>query len=123
MGHVDALLTEEQKGMLDGLLEVGEGQRYSRLDTLRRPPTNVSGPAMIGALERAAEILGLGCGQVDASVVPPRRLAELSRYGMEGKATLLRRHADSRRLATLLAPPWSTCRPARWTTPWTCSMC
>lgn len=58
---------------------------------------------MLGALERAAEILGLGCGQVDASVVPPRRLAELSRYGMEGKATLLRRHADSRRLATLLA--------------------
>ncbi|HSK89835.1 MAG TPA: DUF4158 domain-containing protein [Euzebyales bacterium] len=97
------LLTEEQKAMLDGLLEVAEGQRYSRLDTLRRPPTNVSGPAMIGALERAAEILGLGCGQVDASVVPPRRLAELSRYGMEGKATLLRRHPDSRRLATLLA--------------------
>jgi hypothetical protein len=80
--------------MLDGLQEAGEGQRSSRLDTLRRPPTKVSGSAMIGAL---------GCGQVDASVVPPRRLAELFRYGMEGKATLLGRHTDSRRLATLLA--------------------
>jgi hypothetical protein len=58
---------------------------------------------MIGALERAAEILGLGLADLDASVVPPRRLAELSRYGMEGKATLLRRHPDGRRLSTLLA--------------------
>lgn len=34
----------------------------------------------------------------------PRRLAELSRYGLDGKASLLRRHGDPRRLATLLAP-------------------
>src|SRR6266545_3470370 len=33
-----------------------------------------------------------------------RRLAELSRYGLDGKASLLRRHGDPRRLATLLAP-------------------
>ncbi|MFD7623526.1 Tn3 family transposase [Streptomyces sp. NPDC059802] len=33
----------------------------------------------------------------------PRRLAELSRYGVDGKASLLKRHGDSRRLATLLA--------------------
>ncbi|MFF0145757.1 DUF4158 domain-containing protein [Amycolatopsis sulphurea] len=98
-----ALLTDEQKAMLDRLLDVGDGHRTSRLDALRRPPTRVSGPVMIEALERAAEILGQGLGEVDASVVPPRRLAELSRYGMEGKATLLRRHPDSRRLATLLA--------------------
>ena len=98
-----ALLTDAQKTVLDALLEIGEGERYSRLDTLRRPPTRVSGPAMIGALERAGEILGLGLADLDASVVPPRRLAELSRYGMEGKATLLRRHPDGRRLSTLLA--------------------
>ncbi|MDT8913481.1 Tn3 family transposase [Amycolatopsis sp. PS_44_ISF1] len=98
-----ALLTGEQKALLDGLLEVAAGDRYSPLDALRRPPTRVSGPAMVAALERAGEILGLGLGEVDASVVPPRRLAELSRYGMEGKATLLRRHPEGRRLATLLA--------------------
>lgn len=93
------LLTDEQKTLLDGLLEVPEGDRHSTLDKLRRPPTRVSGSAMIAALERAGEILGLGFGEVDASVVPPRRLAELSRYGM----ALLRRHPDSRRLATSLA--------------------
>lgn len=55
-----ALLTDEQKLLLDKLLEVDDGDRHSTLDKLRRPPTRVSGPAMIGALERAAEILGLG---------------------------------------------------------------
>ena len=42
-------------------------------------------------------------GEVDVSGIPPRRLAELSRYGVDGKASLLKRHGDSRRLATLLA--------------------
>lgn len=36
-------------------------------------------------------------------MVPTRRLPELSRYGVEGKVNLLRRHGDSRRAATLLA--------------------
>jgi hypothetical protein len=36
-------------------------------------------------------------------VVPPRRLAELARYGMTADAWLIRRHPDDRRLATLLA--------------------
>jgi hypothetical protein len=45
----------------------------------------------------------LGMGVLDVSGIPPRRPAELSRYGVDGKATLLRRHGDSRRLATLLS--------------------
>nr|WP_235883850.1 DUF4158 domain-containing protein [Saccharopolyspora elongata] len=98
------LLDDEQRGALDGLLEVPEEHRNSQLDKLRRPPTRVSGPAMVDALQRAAEILGLGFAEVDTEVVvPPRRLAELSRYGVQGKASLLRRHGDSRRLPTLLA--------------------
>ncbi|GAA3312226.1 hypothetical protein GCM10020295_83550 [Streptomyces cinereospinus] len=55
------------------------------------------------ALERAEEIASFGMGELDVSGIPPRRLAELSRYGVDGKASLLRRHGDSRRLATLLA--------------------
>ncbi|WP_433226554.1 hypothetical protein [Microtetraspora malaysiensis] len=55
------------------------------------------------ALERAGEIAAFGMGEVDVSAIPPRRLAELSRYGVDGKASLLRRNRDSRRLATLLA--------------------
>jgi TnpA family transposase len=89
--------------MLDALLVVPAGARVSELDRLRRGPMRVSGPQMSRALERAAEIAALGAGEVDVSGVPPRRLAELSRYGVDGKASLLRRHGASRRLATLLA--------------------
>lgn len=55
------------------------------------------------SLARAEEIADLGMGELDVSGIPPRRLAELSRYGVDGKATLLKRHNDARRLATLLA--------------------
>lgn len=100
---LQGLLDAEQQVALDGLSEVPEGYRHSQLDMLRRSPTRVSGPGMVAALDRAAEILGLGVAEVATTVVPPRRLAELSRYGMQGKASLLRRHSDARRLATLLA--------------------
>ncbi|MFE2195523.1 Tn3 family transposase [Streptomyces olivaceus] len=92
-----------QRAVLDSLLTVPSGERVSELDRLRRGPVRVSGPQMKRALERAAEIAALGMGAVDVSGIPPRRLAELSRYGVDGKASLLRRHSDARRLATLLA--------------------
>ncbi|TDD40918.1 DUF4158 domain-containing protein [Saccharopolyspora elongata] len=43
------LLDDEQRAALDGLLEVPEGHRNSQLDKLRRPPTRMSGPAMVDA--------------------------------------------------------------------------
>nr|WP_263303321.1 DUF4158 domain-containing protein [Streptomyces sp. 135] len=92
-----------QRAVLDSLLTVPPGERVSELDRLRRGPVRVSGPQMKRALERAEEIAALGMGAVDVSGIPPRRLAELSRYGVDGKASLLRRHSDTRRLATLLA--------------------
>ncbi|GAA1587659.1 hypothetical protein GCM10009678_82590 [Actinomadura kijaniata] len=97
------MLSVGQRAVLDSLLQVPPGARVSELDRLRRGPVRVSGPAMTRALERAAEIAALGVGELDVSAVPPRRLAELSRYGVDGKASLLRRHTDTRRLATLLA--------------------
>ncbi|MFC4016240.1 Tn3 family transposase [Nonomuraea purpurea] len=97
------LLSIGQRAVLDSLLQVPPGARVSELDRLRHGPVRVSGPQMTRALERAAEIASLGMGELDVSAVPPRRLAELSRYGIDGKASLLRRHSDPRRLATLLA--------------------
>ncbi|MEU0186281.1 Tn3 family transposase [Streptomyces sp. NPDC006207] len=97
------LLNTGQRAVLDSLLTVSPGERVSELDRLRRGPVRVSGPQMKWALQRAEEIAGLGMGDLDVSAIPPRRLAELSRYGVDGKASLLRRHGDSRRLATLLA--------------------
>ncbi|MCX4882258.1 Tn3 family transposase [Streptomyces sp. NBC_00847] len=97
------LLSTGQRAVLDSLLTVEPGARVSELDRLRRGPVRISGPQMKWALERVGEITDLGMGEVDVSGIPPRRLAELSRYGVDGKASLLKRHGDSRRLATLLA--------------------
>lgn len=97
------LLAGGQSGMLERLLVVQEGARHSDLDRLRNGPARVSGPEMVRALERVAEIEGLGLGGLDLSGLPPRRVEELARYGLSGKASLLRRHPDSRRLATLAA--------------------
>ena len=97
------MLSVGQRGLLDSLLTVPAGARVSELDRLRRGPVRVSGPQMGRALERAAEIAALGGGEVDVSAVPPRRLAELSRYGDGGRPRCCAATATSRRLATLLA--------------------
>ena len=48
--------------------------------------------------------MALGLAELGAeALVPPRRLGELARYGMSADASLIRRHPDGRRLATLLA--------------------
>ncbi|OWA24312.1 Tn3 family transposase [Streptomyces sp. CS057] len=97
------MLSIGQRAVLDSLLTVPSGARVSELDRLRRGPVRVSGPQMKWALARAEEIADLDMRALDVSGIPPRRLAELSRYGVDGKASLLKRHGDSRRLATLLA--------------------
>ena len=97
------LLSTGQRAVLDSLLTVPAGARISELDRLRHGPVRVSGPQMKWSLDRAQEVADLGMGALDVSGIPPRRLAELSRYGVDGKATLLKRHNDARRLATLLA--------------------
>jgi hypothetical protein len=98
-----AMPTDQQARQLEVLLEVPEGSRTSDLERLRTGPTTVSGKALTAALGRAAEIAALGLGDADLSCVPRRRVVELARYGMAGKAPALRRRPDQRRLATLLA--------------------
>ena len=102
---LEALLTPVQRRVLDRLPEVSPGVRVSDLERWRKgPPPRGSGPAIIAALDQVAEIQGLGLAGLGAeAVVPPRRLAELARYGMTADAWLIRRHPDDRRLATLLA--------------------
>ena len=104
-GVVEGLLTAGQRSVLDQLLEVPPGSRVSDLERWRKgPPPRGSGPAMIKALDQVAEVMGLGMAGLGADgLVPPRRLAELSRYGMSADASQIRRHPDGRRLATLLA--------------------
>ena len=95
--------TPAQAGQLEVLLEVAPGSHFSDLDRLRHGPVMASGRSLALSLDRVAQIAGFGFGDVDLSAVPRRRVMELARYGMAGKATLLRRHPKPRKLATLLA--------------------
>lgn len=104
-GALEGLLTVGQRYVLDRLLEVSPGSRVSDLEKWRKGPApRGSGPTMIKALDQVAEVTGLGTAELGVeALVPPRRLAELARYGMSADASLIRRHGDGRRLATLLA--------------------
>ncbi|MER7131959.1 Tn3 family transposase [Streptosporangium saharense] len=104
-GVLEGLLTVGQRYVLDQLLEVPPGSRISDLERWRKGPVpRGSGPTLIKALEQVAEVAGLGMTELEADrLVPPRRLAELAKYGMSADASQIRRHRDGRRLATLLA--------------------
>lgn len=84
-------------------LRVPAGVRFSEMESWRRPPTRVSGPGLVKALDRAADLSGLGVRAVDCSGVPPNRVAALARYGLASKAPILSGLAEPRRTATLLA--------------------
>lgn len=98
-----ARVSTELGQRLDKLLTVLSGSRVSELDRLRRAPTRASGPEMVRALDRAAEIAGFGTDRIDVVDVPPSRVAALARAGLTGDAFALRRLPAERRSATLLA--------------------
>jgi hypothetical protein len=77
----------------------------SDLERWRKGPApRGSGQSVAKYLDQVAEISGLGLADLGIeALVPPRRLAELARYGMTASASLIRRYPEVRRLATLLA--------------------
>lgn len=93
----------EMPDRLRGLLASDEGASSSRLESLRAAPVRLSGLAMNKALLRVEQVNALGVGAVDTSRVPGSRLRTLARYGLEAKAQSLRRLAEPRRTATLVA--------------------
>ncbi|OJF14078.1 hypothetical protein BG844_11705 [Couchioplanes caeruleus subsp. caeruleus] len=101
--RLSELVSADQARLLEDLLDVPDGSRFSQLERLRTPVTRTSGTGMVRALQRAGEVAGLGLGGVDVGVVPRRRVWELAGYGLEAKAPTLRRHPYARKLATLLA--------------------
>jgi TnpA family transposase len=88
---------------LRDLLDVPEGKRVSELERLRKAPRRDSGPAMMQALGRVNEVLGIGAGSAQVQSVPTNRVAGLARYGMAAKAPHLARMPEPRKTATLLA--------------------
>ncbi len=100
---VDTPVTPEFRRDLLGLLVVPEGDAVSVLERWRTVPREVSGRGQKGALERARDVRGLQAGGLDLWRVPPVKLAELARYGITSHAPTLRRLAEPRRTATMLA--------------------
>ncbi|MBV9026946.1 MAG: Tn3 family transposase [Streptomycetaceae bacterium] len=100
---VDAPVTPEFRRELLGLLTVPEGSPVSVLERWRKGPRDTSGRGQKQALERARDIRSVGARKVDLWRVPQVKLAELARYGMSTHAPTLRRLAEPRRTATVLA--------------------
>jgi TnpA family transposase len=99
-----ALLTSEQRAVLETLMKVPDGERVTQLEKWRKGPTKATGRNMEKALNRASEIRGTGFGAIALEeAVPARRLVEMARYGMSAKSRQISRHPEARRLATLLA--------------------
>ncbi len=98
-----ALLTAESRSRLEALLVVPEGERISPLDRLRRAPTRISAPAMVGALHRLTEIRSLGVGGLKTAHVPIGRVKALARYAAASWAATIARMPEERRIAMLVA--------------------
>ena len=93
----------QQRALLETLLEVPPGERQTPLDRLRRGPTRVSGPALVGALHRIEAIRLFEMEHLDLSFVPRGRLKALARHATTALVQHLRHLAQDRRIATLLA--------------------
>jgi TnpA family transposase len=99
-----ALPDAHQAARLESAVTVPEGARYSELETWRKGPQKPTGRGLERALNRTAEIGGVGIGRLDLEAhVPRRRITDLARHGMTARAQALRRHGAPRRLGTLVA--------------------
>jgi hypothetical protein len=91
------------RSRLERLLLVEAGSRFSALERLRTAPTRISGPELVRALDRVAEVRALGAGAITVAMAPLNRVRALARYGIVAKAPHLRQLSEARRTAILLA--------------------
>jgi TnpA family transposase len=93
----------EQRSKLEALLVVPEGRHLSGLDRLSRPPTRISGPALVSALNRLNEIRTISVGELSLASIPQSRTKALARHAAAVRTQAIARMTDERRIATLLA--------------------
>jgi TnpA family transposase len=89
--------------VLGSLLTAEQGERASRLESLRAGPMRLSGAELKKALMRVAAVRRIGAGAVDLSGLPAAQVRAVARYGIGAKAQTLRRLSEPRRTATLVA--------------------
>jgi TnpA family transposase len=95
--------TPELQAKLETLLDVPDYSRQSNLDRLRKSPTRVSGPALLGGIDRLEEIRKLGANQLVFPHVPPNKVSAMARYAALASAQTVARMNQERRIASLLA--------------------
>ena len=88
---------------LDQLVENQNEGEKSGLEQLRRAPVRASGPEMVKALSRVAQVAAVGAGDIDLADVAWGRIELLARRGLSADASALRRMPLQRRRSTLLA--------------------
>jgi hypothetical protein len=131
--QLHARLTGPQRTALAALLIVPAGERLTHLELLRTPPTRVSAPALVAAMQRVDQIRALGVSAVPVADLPEARLARLARHAQLAWAQTLVRMGEERRLATLLVFVQALERTGegmedqlgRWassSTPWPCGI-
>ncbi|TMR98783.1 hypothetical protein [Nonomuraea basaltis] len=72
-----------QRRALEDLVLVEEGRRASKLDRLRRSPTDVSGAGVAKVVDRHLNLRALGATTWDLSAVPSGRIAALARFAVQ----------------------------------------
>lgn len=78
-----------QAALLESLVVVPDGARYSELELWRRMPSKPTGRGLERSLNRVSEISGTGIGRLDLEAhVPRRRVTDLARHGMAARARL-----------------------------------
>lgn len=92
-----------QKEALLDLVTVGEKQRVSKLDRLRKSPTDVSGGGVVKALDRHVDLRALGASTWDLSGIPAGKVAALARFAQAARAQAVADLAGDRKLATLVS--------------------
>ena len=97
------LPTPTQHTQLAALLMIPPDRRTTLLDHLRHPPTRVSAPSLVQALDRHRTIRDLGFTLEGLHPLPLSRIQTLARYASMTWAQAISRMPTDRRVATLIA--------------------
>ena len=100
---LSSLASPAQKEQLENLLLTPIGQRYSKLDELKKGPTNISSIGLNEALARYQFIKNLGIGELNFGNIPKAKINYLARYVTISWAPAVSRMPDDRKIAVLIA--------------------
>lgn len=101
--RLSSLPTQNQKVLLDSLLQLQNGQRISRFDSFRKGPVTISGPAFNTAVERYRDLNAFGMHELDFAYIPPVRLKSLARHAGMISMYKVARMSDDKRFGILVA--------------------